>query len=177
MKSNYYFVLDLNKFSPQIVVYTVSVGSSHREQVKFALVREYCENCGMYFHPVSVTSDKAIDNLAERLFPGSLLPRLGLRRAKVTISQIYSMIIDDSFGAYENSLTESPSKLHVLNVLDPVFHFQNSKPKSNTFLPSVQRKNLKSAERESIGQAIIGFWLILVIYVIASMICSTELYY
>lgn len=177
MKHYFYFVRDFYKCSPQSVVYTVSVGDGKRDQVKHELVRQYASDCGFYYKKVDCVSDIAIDNLANRLFSGCLWPRLRLRRAKIGISDLYSMIIDDTFDTFESHLSSTKAHFHILNALDISFRLQNNKINSNTLLPSVRRKNLKSSERDSRGQAIIGFCLILVLYVVASLICSTEVYY
>lgn len=177
MKKNYLFARNLGRFSREDVLYIVSVGSSQREQVKFDLVQEYCKDCGIYFQPVSDRTDTVIRNLASSLFSGCLWPSLMVRKATVSITQLYDMIIDDSFIAFEMSHHPQRHFFHLMHHIDPHFlhHFPISK--SNTLLPTQRRKNLKSSERESIGQAIIGFCLILLTFVVAGYICGTESWY
>ena len=177
MKKNYLFARNLGKFSREDVLYIVSVGSSQREQVKFDLVQEYCKDCGIYFQPVSDRTDKVIKNLASSLFSGCLWPSLMVRKATVSITKLYNMINDDSFIAFEMSHHPQRHFFHLMHHIDP--HFLHHLPISNsdTFLPTKRRKNLKSSERESIGQAIIGFCLILLTFVVAGYICGTESWY
>lgn len=177
MKKNYLFARNLGKFSRDDVLYIVSVGSSQREQVKFDLVQEYCKDCGIYFQQVSDRTDTVIRNLASSLFSGCLWPSLMVRKATVSITQLYNMIIDDSFIAFEMSHHPQRHFFHLMHHIDPHFihHFPISK--SDTLLPTKRRKNLKSSERESIGQAIIGFCLILLTFVVAGYICGTESWY
>ena len=177
MKKNYLFARNLGKFSREDVLYIVSVGSSQREQVKLSLVQEYCKDCGIYFQPVSDRTDKVIANLASSLFSGCLWPSLMVFKATVSINQLYKMIVDDSFIAFEMTLHHQRHFFHLMRHIDP--HFQHHFPvsQSNTLLPPKRRKNLKSTERESIGQAIIGFCLILLTFVVAGYICGTESWY
>ena len=67
----WYFFRELNRPSVESVVYYIKVGESSRQQTKFALVREFCRDCGLYFEPISRTSDDAIRNLENSLFSGS----------------------------------------------------------------------------------------------------------
>lgn len=176
MKSYFVFVRDLGRFKPDSVVYSVSVGESEREQIKLALIKEYCKNCGLYFRQRSDRTDKTIDNLAKSLFKGSAFPRLHIRSIQVSISQLYHLIIDDSFDSLEKRYSAPKGLFRLITLIDPKPIFS---PKfritKQSACPS-SRKYLKSEGRQDIYTAIIGFGLILITYVVASMICSTEIY-
>ena len=59
----YYFFRDLSNASAESVIYSVKVGEYEKDQVKLALVQEFCKDCGYYFKPVSTTSDAAVKQL------------------------------------------------------------------------------------------------------------------
>lgn len=174
MKHYYYFVRNLNGFSSGDVVYKVAVGSSMREHVKFELVNQYARDCGMYFRLVSVESDCAIGQLAKNLFAGTLFPEMHLRRANISIAQLYEMIIDDSFVYFESSLTETRSKIRLLNLISPSFLFQNSHPHCITTCQPYRRKYLSHAEGSENTRALIGFCLILVLFMLSGYLEGLE---
>lgn len=174
MKHYYYFVRNLNGFSSDDVVYKVAVGSSMREHVKFELVNQYAKDCGMYFRLVSVESDCAISQLAKNLFTGTLFSEMHLRRANISIAQLYEMIIDDSFVFFESSLTESSSKIQLLNLISPSFRYQNSHPHCDTTCQPYRRKYLSHGKGSLNTQVLIGFCLILVLFMLSGYLEGIE---
>lgn len=174
MKRYYYFVRNLNGFSPDDVVYKVAVGSSMREHAKMVLVSEFARDCGMYFQPVSDVSDRAIDALANSLFKGSSFALMYLRRADVSISELYQMIMDDSFIAFEKSLCEPATKFRMLSLLSPSFFFNNHTSDCNTSCQPSRRKYLSRAEGYENTRVLIGVCLILVLFMLAGYLEGLE---
>lgn len=176
MKNYYVFVRNLGSFTHDSVVYTVTVGQSRRELVKLALVQEYVRDCGLYFHKRSDTTDRTLENLANGLFKGSSFASLHLRRVQVTISRLYELIIDDSFTEFENNLHCPKGLFRLITMFDPksvpLPRFSNTKTPA---LPS-SRKDLKSEGRQEFFNAVFGFGLILITFLVASLICATEQY-
>lgn len=176
MKKRYVFARSLAKFDRDDVIYVVLVGSSQRDQIKLSLLQEYSKDAGCYLRPVSNESDKALDNLAKSLFSGCQWPRLMLRKTEVTISELYHLIIDDSFDRFERSLVYPRSFFHLLHFIDPHFSLHFNVLQSDTKLPAVRRKYLKSVKRESIQGAVINFGLILLTFIVAAYVCGHESY-
>lgn len=174
MKHYYYFVRNLNGFGSGDVVYKVAVGASMREHVKFELVRQFASDCGMYFHPVSDESDRAILLLANSLFKGTSFPEMYLRRANVSISELYRMILDDSFTSFESSLTESPAKFRLLSHLSPSFRLLNHNIKCNTLRHPSRSKYLSHAEGSENTRVVISFCLILVLFLLSGYLDGVE---
>ena len=174
MKRYYYFVRNLNGFGPDDVVYKVAVGSSMREHAKLTLVSEFAKDCGMYFHPVSDVSDRAIDSLANSLFKGTSFALMHLRRANVSISGLYQMIVDDSFTAFEKNLAEPSAKIRLLSLLSPSFFFINHTSNSNTTCQPRRRKYLSLAEGSENTRVLIGVCLILVLFMLAGYLEGLE---
>lgn len=174
MKRYYYFVRNLNGFCSDDVVYKVAVGASLREHAKLVLVSEFAKDCGMYFQPVSDVSDKAIDSLANSLFKGTSFALMYLRRANISISELYKLIIDDSFLAFEKSLTEPATKFRILSLLSPSFFFINQPPKCITSCQPSRSKYLSHAEGSENTRALIGAWLILVLFLLAGYLEGLE---
>lgn len=174
MKRYYYFVRNLNGFCSNDVVYKVAVGSSMREQAKLVLVSEFAKDCGMYFQPVSDVSDRAIESLANSLFTGSSFALMYLRRADISICDLYQMIVDDSFLTFEKNLTEPTTKFRLLSLLSPSFLFLNQPSKCNTTCQPSRSKYLSHAEGSENTHVLISVWLILGLFILAGYLEGLE---
>lgn len=176
MKSYFWFVRQMHGFGVDDVVYKVSVGSSMREQAKLALVQEYAKDCGMYLERVSDSSDMAISNLAKSLFKDSSLANLYLRRANLTISQLYKIIIDDSFEKFEKSVTFSHSHALLLSLISPSSFYHQKQSHSNTICQPYRRKNLSQSGGNEITNVLIKAGFILALFLLSGYLEHLERY-
>lgn len=174
MKHYYYFVRNLGGFGSDDVVYKVAVGSSMREGAKCELLKCYARDCGFYFHQVSEESDRAIENLAKSLFQGSAFSTLYLRRANLSITDLYRLVIEDGLDAFEKNLTTTPQTFRLLSQLSPSFFFLNRSIKSITKCQPYRRKYLSPEKGSDITRALIGFCLILVLFIISGYLEGLE---
>lgn len=174
MKRYYYFVRNLNGFGSDDVVYKVAVGSSMREHAKMVLVSEFAKDCGMYFQPVSDISDRAINSLANSLFKGTSFALMYLRRANVSISDLYQMIVDDSFVTFERNLTEPTTKFRLLSLLSPSFFVINQPSKCITSCQPSRSKYLSHAEGSENTHVLISVCLILGLFLLAGYLEGLE---
>lgn len=174
MKRYYYFVRNLNGFGSDDVVYKVAVGSSMREHAKMVLVSEFARDCGMYFQPLSDVSDRAINSLANSLFKGTSFALMYLRRANISISDLYQMIVDDSFIAFEKNLAEPTTKLRLLSILSPSFFFINQPSKCITSCQPSRSKYLSHAKGSENTHVLISVCLILVLFMLAGYLEGLE---
>ena len=174
MKRYYYFVRNLNGFGSDDVVYKVAVGSSMREHAKVVLVSEFARDCGMYFQPVSDKSDRAISSLANSLFKGTSFALMFLRRANISISDLYQMIVDDSFTTFEKNLAESTAKLRLLSLLSPSFFFINQPSKRITTCQPSRSKYLSHEKGSETTHVLISVWLILGLFMLAGYLEGLE---
>lgn len=153
--------------SVETFVYHVGVGSSEREQTKFALVKEYCKDCGLYFEKVSDISDKAIENLQKSLFGGSAFIVSPLRHAKISISQLYDLIIDDSFNSFEESFVLPKGTYFFRTFIDPIFHCKENRKKIQSLLLTHPRKYLKSESAADLDSFLINSLVVAIIFLLA----------
>ena len=174
MKSYYYFVRNLNGFSPNDVVYKIAVGVSFKDVAKMSLVQEYSKDCGMYFEIVSPKSDAAVSQLAKSLFVGSSFPELYLRTAVVSIHELYRMILDDSFTAFEKNLGFPRHQAQLISHFSPSFKLRNSPSSSNTICHTLRRKYLSQSESADLTRACIGFGLILGLFLLSAYLEGIE---
>ena len=174
MKRYYYFVRNLNGFGSDDVVYKVAVGSSMREHAKVVLVSEFARDCGMYFQPVSDKSDRAISSLANSLFKGTSFALMYLRRANISISDLYQMIVDDSFTTFEKNLAEPTAKLRLLSLLSPSFFFINQPSKRITTCQPSRSKYLSHEKGSENTHVLISVCLILGLFMLAGYLEGLE---
>lgn len=174
MKRYYYFVRNLNGFGSDDVVYKVAVGSSMREHAKMVLVSEFARDCGIYFQPVSDMSDRAISSLANSLFKGTSFALMYLRRANISISDLYQMIVDDSFTTFEKNLAEPTAKLRLLSLLSPSFFFINQPIKCITTCQPSRSKYLSHAKGSENTLVLISVCLILGLFMLAGYLEGLE---
>lgn len=168
MSHYYYFVRNLNSFGVDDVVFLVRVGESQREQIKLALLREYCKDCGFYLRIRGEESDKAIQMLRGSVYKSWHYLFSPLKVANLSISQLYRLIIDGNIEAYEKSLNQTRFSYNFRRKIDPNFLFSQFS-KKNVIRPATgTRKNLKPGERIDAYGAVFGFALILAIFLFAA---------
>lgn len=174
MKRHYWFVRQMHQFGVDDVVYKVSVGSSMREHAKLELVKQYCKDCGMFFSLVDDDSDKAIELLANSLFPNSSFSMLYLRRANVSISQLYDMIVDDSFKVYEDALTFTHAHALLLSILSPTSYYNQAHNQCNTTCQPYQRHYLSHIDRTEVKDVLLKCGLILGLFLLSGWLEHLE---
>lgn len=174
MKRNYWFVRQMHQFGVDDVVYKVAVGSSMRECAKLELVKQYCKDCGMYLHVVDDDSDKAIELLANSLFPDSSFSMLYIRRANVSISELYVMIVDDSFKVFEDALTFTHAHALLLSILSPSSYYAQAHNQCNTICQPYRRQYLSHTDSTEIQGVLIKCGLILGLFLLSGWLEHQE---
>jgi hypothetical protein len=164
----WYFFREMNRPTVESVVYYIKVGESSRQQTKFALVREFCKDCGLYFEPISQVSDEAIRQLENSLFSGSNWFARKLRRATISIDELYELIIDDSFVSFEKCLAEKKSYSYFRSMVDPSFFFAQNKLKEIKIPASPVRKYLKYGKGTSVNSFLINSVAVLIVWIITA---------
>lgn len=174
MKRYFYFVRNLHGFCANDVVYKVGVGSSLRECAQVELIRQFATDCGCYFRLVSDKSDRAINCLAESLFPDSKFALLHLRRANLSVTELYRLIVEDSFATFERDLHESRSKFQLLSNLSPTFFYHNHKSNCITSCQPNRRKYLSPAKGSENTQVALAIGVIIVLFLISGYLEGLE---
>lgn len=166
----------MNCPTKQTIIYHVGVGTSDREQVKFALVREYCEDCGLFFKPVSKSSDTAISNLAKSLFPGSSWFISPLRHATISIAELYDLIINDNFAWFESHYTERKGSYNFRCLIDNKFYCKENRKKIHFPLLTHPRKHLKSGSAAELDSFLINSLVVAIIFLLAGFLEGRYVY-
>lgn len=174
MKRKYLFVRQVNHFTMDDVLYHVRVGSSQRELTQLSLVQNYCKDCGLFMQPWSDTTAKSVQNLANGLFPGTSASIFLLKRADVTISELYQMILDDSFTAYEKKLARPKGWQTILTLFDPSLQRYQTQSKCNTSCLPLIRKYLSDGMKDDFTRATIAFCLILALFLTSGYLEGIE---
>ncbi len=171
MKSYYCFIRDYGRMYPGHFVYHVSCGISQREQSKLALVQTYCKDCGIFFKKWSSQVDDALDLAAKPFRPCRNYSGKPFIHAYISISDLYNLIVDDSFIKYESNYLPSLSELHCSFRNLPAFISSMNQKIRNTACPPHRRKYLSPAYRDlNLGGAMaFGFVLLMIL---ADFICK-----
>lgn len=176
MKSKYCFIRNFGLMRPGSFVYHVVVGTSDREQIKFALVREFCEDTGVYFRRWSDDVDKALDFAANGWSSMWHLSFSPFRHVRVNIETLYQLIIDDTFETFEAKAPASKSELWLFHNLDPLQIISKPTPVSITSCLPQRRKNLSPRRYTEGVKFLVGLALILAVLV-ADAIVERVLFY
>lgn len=175
MKHKYCFLRNHGSFKPDDFIYTVWVGSSVREQTLLTLVDEYCKDCGLYLKLWSSQVDSALSKAKAQFRMDDNVIAHPFRTASVTISQLYEMIIDDSFVRFEASLQPNRFQLWLMFRNDP--RYLQVHQKSNVLHNACpeESKNLshgKMSESQKAVACTVAIFGLMVLDVIVSQIMN-----
>ena len=135
-----------------------------REQTKFALVHEFCEDAGIYFRRWSDDVDKALAFAANSWTSPLELISSPFRHVTINIETLYQLIIDDSFESFESKVPMTKSELYLRFINDPQDIIRKSNRFCNTACPSSKGKNLSFDRLTDGGKFWVGSLLILLIF-------------
>lgn len=169
MKSYYCFIRNYGRMCPGSFVYRVAVGSSDREQIKLALVREFCNQVGCYFKKWSTQVDTSVQLAKAQWLNGKPTLATPFFHPSVTISELYDMILDDSFDLFESNY--KPSSFHFWRNLrnSPSYIQLMNKKSSITACQPHQRKNLSYGKLDFRQFMVMGSVVCGILYVAIAM--------
>lgn len=162
MKSYYVFIRNFGQMHPGSFVYYVTVGRSDREIIKLSLVQEYCRDCGFYFHIRNTQSLLAITQAKAQFGSGLMTCKNPFKVAQVTISDLYSMLIDDTLDIFEANFVSSPAAIRMNHYDDPKWIISFNRKQCNTTCQPHRRKNLSHSEQDDRRFVAIAVSIILV---------------
>lgn len=142
MKSNYCFIESYQKLKVGSFIYKVTVGISHRDQTKLALLSQYSRDCGCYLRLWSDEVLADIDAAEKRFLSQENDYSRPFRRELISIHQLYRMIVDGSLSLYEASRPTNHFQLWITFRNNPAYIKLQNKKQSNTACLASQRKNL-----------------------------------
>lgn len=159
MKSKYCFLRDVGNLVPGSFVYHVWVGSSLREFAKKRLVEEFCRDNGIYFVKWSSEVDSFLDEKAKRFRDNGNVFCSCFASASVTISELYSMLIDGTLDAFEAKQVATPFEVWMRchNIPEYVARMnhtkviQNASPSRSKYLSLKQKGEMVQAVACMIG--------------------------
>lgn len=169
MKSYYCFIRNYGCMCPGSFVYRVSVGTSDREQIKLALVREFCNQVGCYFKKWNTQVDASVQLAKSAWLKDKPALATPFFHPSVTISELYDMIMDDSFDLFESNY--KPSSFHFWRNLrnSPTYIQLMNKKSSITACQPHQRKNLSYGRLDFRQFMVMGSVVVGILYVAIAM--------
>ena len=139
---------------PGSFVYHVWAGSSLREFAKRKLVEEFCRDNGIYFEKWDDQVNSFLDEKAQRFRDNGNVFCSCFASASISISELYSMLIDDSFDTFEAKQVAKPFEvwMRCQNVPEYVARMNHTKVIQHAS-PS-RSKNLSLKQKGELVQAV-----------------------
>lgn len=150
MKTYYLYVPDGDKFAIDSIVIRLVVGTSKREQTKFALLQHYAGDLDQFLRIIDEDTDFWLDQHAKRIIPDSNCPRLHMNIVELSIVDCYRMIIDGTLESYCKSIERPKGYLNMLIKIDANFMRFHAKNNVTQNVPSGVRKYLSHNLKDSI---------------------------
>lgn len=177
MKSKFCFIRKPQGLHPGDFVYHVYVGSSGRELTKLALIREFCKDCGLYLKKWSADVDTTLSLAAQSWRSKDATLTRPFKSCRVNVHELYELIINDSFDAYEANHIDSHFSIWLSHHENPVFVAAENKknlkqscsnPHSEVLLRAhlPRRKNLSYGELTPSIQVACYFGFILLMFMV-----------
>lgn len=169
MKSYYCFIRNYGRMCPGSFIYHVAVGSSDRDQIKLALVREFSNHVGCYFKKWDAQVDASVQMAQEPWLKGQPALATPFFHPSLTISELYAMILHDRFDIFESNYV--PSSFHFWRNLrlSPTYITQMNKKSSNTRCQPHQRQNLSYGKFDYRQFMVMGSVVVGILYVALAM--------
>lgn len=174
MLTRFIFVRSTTNFQPDDVIYHVWVGSSRKDAVQAALIREFANDCGLYWRKYDENVCQAITCLAESLFPGHMMPRIMLRSCSISVQELYSLIINDGFSLYEKNLKSSHAKIQLLHMIAIADRNVNVIFNRITGLQAGKRKNLCHSNGSSLSSTALKAALVVFLFLLTGWLEGHE---
>lgn len=169
MKSKYCFIRHPEKLCPGDFVYHLYVGSSLREQTKFALIQEFCNDCGLYLRRWSDDVDRCLELAAKSWRSKESTISHPFRGAQVSVNELWKMIIDDSFDKFEATMPASKFEIYLSHHSSTKFIRCANKTKVSQNADLTRRKNLSSNQQDSRVSLAIASGFILLLLMLHSL--------
>lgn len=156
---------------PGSFIYVVRVGSSLREFAKYRLVEEFCKDNGLYFEKWSTEVDSFLDEKQNRYRKNGNVFASCFFRESVTISDLYRMLIDDTFDAFEAKHVATPFEVWMECHNEPEYIQRMNNLKVSRHANPSQSKNLSFSKRVERVQAVacmVGVLILILVDAIVS---------
>ena len=104
MKSKYCFIRNLTNLDVGSFIFIVWVGSSLRELTQLSKVEELCKSKGFYFERWTNLVNSRIEKISAKFVKNGYAIACPFRYASITLSELSSMILNNSFDSFESSI-------------------------------------------------------------------------
>lgn len=104
MKSKYCFIRNIANLDVGNFIYLVWVGSSLRELTLLSRVEEQSKSKGFYLERWTVLVNSRIEEISAKFVKNGYAISCPFRYASITLSELSSMILDNSFESFESSI-------------------------------------------------------------------------
>jgi hypothetical protein len=104
MKSKYCFIRNLTNLDVGSFIFIVWVGSSLRELTQLSKVEELCKSKGFYLERWTCLVHSRLEKISAKFVKNGYAIACPFRYASITLSELSSMILNNSFDSFESSI-------------------------------------------------------------------------
>ena len=104
MKSKYCFIRNLTNLDVGSFIFQVWVGSSLRELTLLSKVEKQCKSKGFYLERWTCLVHSRLEKISAKFVKNGYAIACPFRYASITLSELSSMILDNTFDSFESSI-------------------------------------------------------------------------
>ena len=172
MKSEFCFIRNLSGLSVGDFIYHVTVGSDARSQGRLVDVLRISADRSYYFERWCPEVDSLIDAAADRYRPCGCKSSRPFRSARITIFDLWRMIIDNGFFLFESNYHETSFQLWLNFHDDPDYIQKTNKQKVILRAQPRRSKNLSVCSQADKERLHLYQLAILAIFLIDGVVCA-----
>lgn len=170
MTHKYIYFRNVEKPTPESVIYFVMIGESPKELRNLRVINSYAAVSGAWFEKVSSSVSCRLVQICSRFTSTLDSVVLPLRTAHVTSSELVRLLMCNGMDSFENNLHVTRAEINLRSKLSTDFYLMRQGSKMKNFVLSLARKNLSPEYRDGLGNALIGFGLILAFGLISAIL-------
>lgn len=158
-------------------VFQVWVGSSEREQTRKVLVEQFSLDIGWQFREWDADTDAYLDYWSSCNNAAVTFPVRPFEVVDIDICHLYKAIVDGEWLNLQPSTSFKKNRALILTLLSGIFYPKNT---SNIRQQIALRSHVNTCvpeEKDDVYSALVGFGLILILFIIGMRLEYISLYY
>lgn len=155
-------------------VFKVAVGENSRDQSKRVLLECFAEQTCMFFRPWDSDTDYWLESRFSSQVKGCSSVSLKYESIPLKVADLYRHIIDGDLDSIRPGSTAAHNLFHLYAQISPSFFFSIARRAKKASAFSEKRKHLSQPSDGGLCQALIGFAIIAIIFLLAGYIEHIE---
>lgn len=174
MKTKYCYIPKVDDFCVDSRIYAVYVGVSPRELAQLRVLDSIATKNGAFFRPWDQDTDNFLISIGYRFFSPDDGVAGATRRMDFDIADIMKHIQKGDLDIIKVPANITRNRIHMLNTFNPTIHIENHARRAGIQCQSVPRKYLSHREMGALAKSVIGFSLILILFLVSGYLEGIE---